>query len=51
MKAIFRFVARRPWIHVVLAFVLLIGAWLTLILVAAHHPTPEFEVAPPPHHR
>ena len=51
MKAIIRFVARHPWIYVILAFLLLIGAWLTIILIAAHTPTPEFEVTPPPHHR
>lgn len=51
MKAIRRFFSPRPWLYVLLAFVLLIGAWVTLILIAAHTPTPEFEVTPPPRHR
>ena len=31
------FLVRHPWILVVLAFALLIGAWTTLITVAAKH--------------
>jgi hypothetical protein len=48
MKALFQFVARNPWLYVVLAFVVLIGAWLTLILIAAKNPPREFEVVPTP---
>ena len=50
MKSVFRFVSANPWIYVVLAFVVLIGAWTTLILIAAHTPTPEVEVTPAPQH-
>ncbi|MEI7911901.1 MAG: hypothetical protein WCK77_19905 [Verrucomicrobiota bacterium] len=50
MKAVLQFIARRPWIFVVLAFVLLIGSWVALIYISAHHPTPEFKVPLPPHH-
>lgn len=28
---------KRPWLLIVVAFVLLIGAWTTLILVASRH--------------
>lgn len=31
------FLVRHPWILVVLAFVLLLGAWTTLITIAARH--------------
>jgi hypothetical protein len=31
------FLARHPWIFVVLAFVLLLGAWSTLITIAVKH--------------
>ena len=51
MKAVFQFIARRPWIYVVLAFVLLLGAWIGIFFVAARAPTPEFELPPTPHHR
>jgi hypothetical protein len=48
MKAIFQFVARHPWLYVVLAFVLLIGAWTALILIAANNPPQEIKLAPTP---
>lgn len=48
MKRIFQFVARNPWIYVVLAFVVLVGAWLALIGLAARTPLPEVEVVPTP---
>ncbi|MCX6877547.1 MAG: hypothetical protein NTW21_27620 [Verrucomicrobia bacterium] len=50
MKAIFKFAVRKPWIHVVLALVLPIGAWATLILIAPKHPLRELEVSPASHH-
>ncbi|MEI6605884.1 MAG: hypothetical protein WCP35_11275 [Verrucomicrobiota bacterium] len=43
MKSVFHFIARHPWLYVVLAFILLIASWVVLILVAARHPNPEFK--------
>ncbi len=40
MKTISAFVFRNPWIYIVLAFVLLLAAWSTLISIAVKH-TPE----------
>lgn len=37
MKAIAAFLSRHPWIYVVLAFAVLIGAWSTFISLAANH--------------
>jgi len=34
MKTIRAFISRNPWIYIVLAFVLLLAAWSTLITVA-----------------
>lgn len=44
MKNIAEFMSRNPWIYVVLAFVLLIGAWSTLISIAAKHSPQVIEV-------
>lgn len=44
MKTIAAFVSRNPWIYVVLAFVLLLGAWCTLISVAVKHSPQQIEV-------
>lgn len=44
MKNIAEFMSRHPWIYVVLAFVLLIGAWSTLISIAAKHTPQVIEV-------
>ena len=44
MKTIAEFMSRNPWIYVVLAFVLLIGAWSTLISIAAKHTPQVIEV-------
>lgn len=38
------FLNRHPWIYVLLAFMLLIGAWSTLISVAAKHSPQVIEV-------
>jgi hypothetical protein len=38
------FLARHPWLFVVLAFALLIGAWTTLITVATKHAPQVIEV-------
>ncbi|MFP4068646.1 MAG: hypothetical protein ACLFVC_00565 [Opitutales bacterium] len=34
------------WIPVILAFLLIIGAWFTLIKIAAQNPTQQIEVQP-----
>lgn len=44
MKAIAAFLNRNPWIYVVLAFALLIGAWSTLISIAVKHSPQQIEV-------
>lgn len=44
MKSLTEFLSRHPWIYVVLAFVLLIGAWSTLISIAMKHTPPQIEV-------
>jgi hypothetical protein len=44
MKTIAEIMYRHPWIYVVLAFVLLIGAWSTLISIAAKHSPQVIEV-------
>ena len=49
MKSVFHFIARHPWLYVVLAFILLIASWVVLILVAARHPNPEFKTTLPTH--
>ena len=38
------FFVRNPWIFVVLAFLLLIGAWTALITVAVKHAPQQVEV-------
>jgi len=44
MKNVAEFMSRHPWIYVVLAFVLLIGAWSTLISIATKHSPQVIEV-------
>jgi hypothetical protein len=44
MKTIAAFVSRNPWIYIVLAFVLLLGAWSTLISVAVKYSPQTIEV-------
>lgn len=44
MKNISEFIHRNPWIYVVLAFVLLIGAWSALITIAVKHTPQRIEV-------
>jgi hypothetical protein len=39
---------KRPWILVVLAFLLLIGAWTALITIAVNHAPEKVEVTPEP---
>jgi uncharacterized membrane protein YdbT with pleckstrin-like domain len=44
MKTISEFVSRHPWIYVVLAFVVLLAAWSTLISVAVKFAPQQIEV-------
>lgn len=44
MKSLIAFLNRHPWIYVVLAFALLIGAWTTLISIAARYSPQQIEV-------
>lgn len=44
MKNIASFMSRHPWIYVIFAFLLLIGAWSTLISIAAKHSPQVIEV-------
>ena len=44
MKPITAFLSRNPWIYVVLAFALLIGAWSTLITLASKYTPQTIEV-------
>jgi len=39
--------AKHPWIYVLLAFLLLAGAWTTLITVAVKHAPQQVEVPAP----
>lgn len=44
MKTITAFVSRNPWIYIVLAFVVLLAAWSTLISIAVEHSPQRIEV-------
>jgi hypothetical protein len=44
MKPVATFISRHPWIYVVLAFVVLIGAWSTLITIASKYSPQVIEV-------
>jgi len=43
MKSLAAFLARHPWIYVILAFAVLIGAWSTLIALATQHTPQQIE--------
>jgi hypothetical protein len=45
MKTVSAFVYRNPWIYIVLAFVVLLAAWSTLITIAVKHSPQQVEVA------
>lgn len=45
MNPVSSFLCRHPWIFVVFAFVLLIGAWSALISLAAKHGPQPIEVS------
>lgn len=44
MKTIADFIYRNPWVYVVLAFVVLLAAWSTLITIAVKHTPQQIEV-------
>lgn len=44
MKTVTEFVSRHPWIYIVLAFVVLITAWSTLISIAVKFTPQRIEV-------
>jgi hypothetical protein len=44
MNIINSFLSRHPWIYVVLAFLVLITAWTSLISIAVKHTTQVIEV-------
>ena len=44
MKTINAFIYRNPWIYVVLAFIVLLGAWTTLISVAVKYSPQQIEL-------
>jgi hypothetical protein len=44
MNPVSAFLSRNPWIYVVLAFALLLGAWSTLISIAVKHSPQQIEV-------
>lgn len=49
MISLFRYIGRRPWLWVVLAFILLIAAWTTIIILCRNVPVEiEAKPAPPP---
>ncbi len=44
MKTITAFVSRNPWIYIVLAFIILLAAWSTLITIAVKYSPEQIEV-------
>jgi len=44
MKNVAALLAKHPWLYIVFAFMLLIGAWSTLITIAAKHTPQVIEV-------
>jgi len=44
MNPVTAFLNRNPWLYVVLAFALLIGAWSTLITIAVKYSPQQIEV-------
>ena len=48
MKNFFR---KRPWLWIIVAFVLLIGAWTALIMIAVKNKPQSIEIDPPTHQK
>jgi hypothetical protein len=46
MKAIVQFIYRNPWVYIVLAFLVLFGAWSVLITLAVKNSPQRIEVKP-----
>lgn len=44
MKAIAQFIYQNPWVYIVLAFIVLLGAWSTLISIAVKNSPQQIEV-------
>ena len=44
MKSLSAFVSRHPWLYIVLAFLVLLTAWSTLISIAVKHTPQRIEV-------
>lgn len=44
MKAIAQFINRIPWVYIVLAFIVLLAAWSTLISIAVKYSPQQIEV-------
>jgi uncharacterized membrane protein YdbT with pleckstrin-like domain len=44
MKSIAAFVHRNPWVYIVLAFIVLLAAWSTLISIAVKYSPQQIEV-------
>jgi multidrug efflux pump subunit AcrB len=44
MKTIAQFIYRNPWVYIVLAFMILLGAWSALISIAVKHTPQQIEV-------
>ncbi len=44
------FLRQRPWIWIVLAFLVLIAAWAVLLKIATEHRPASVELAPPVTH-
>ena len=50
MKTLLQFIYRNPWIYIVLAFLILIGVWITAYILAGRVPTQEVPLTPPAAH-
>ncbi len=45
MKTCWNALVKRPWLLVVLAFVILIGAWTSIIMISVRHPAVRINAA------
>jgi hypothetical protein len=50
MKTLLQFIYRNPWIYVVLAFLVLIAAWITVFILSHRVPSTEVPLTPPASH-
>ncbi len=49
MNRLLQFILRRPWIWVVVAFLILIAVWITAFILAGRMDTTEVPLSPPAH--